>query len=184
MRARILAVVALVDVLFLLAACGKSATTSGASPTPTLSASPSATSSPSPTPSLSPTPSPSVTPPAAASPTVVVHTATATVSGKAETVLTTAQGLTLYYRTPDTATSITCTGACAGAWPPLLLSSGTPTGSPSLPGTLTVLAGPNGRQVLYQGHPLYRFVSDTGPGQVKGQGINSFLVATVGLSGM
>jgi len=106
------------------------------------------------------------------------------VSGKPETILTTAQGLTLYYRTSDTATSVTCTGACAGAWPPLLLASGTPTSSPSLPGTLTVLANANGRQVLYNGHPLYRFVNDSAPGQVKGQGINSFLAATAGLPGM
>ena len=93
------------------------------------------------------------------------------VSGKPETILTTAQGLTLYYRTSDTATSVTCTGACAGAWPPLLLASGTPTSSPSLPGTLTVLANANGRQVLYNGHPLYTYSKDGDSGDAYGQGI-------------
>jgi hypothetical protein len=42
-----------------------------------------------------------------------------------------------------------------------------------------VLADANGQQVLYNGHFLYTFVDDT-PGQVTGQGVQGFFVATPG----
>ena len=51
----------------------------------------------------------------------LIHTATATIKGTSETILTNAQGMTLYYRTSDTATSV-CSGGCASAWPPLLVT--------------------------------------------------------------
>jgi len=62
------------------------------------------------------------------------------------------------------------------------LATGTPTGSASVTGTLSVFAGPDGSQVLYNGHPLYRWVKDTAPGQATGQGIGGFLVATSDLA--
>jgi len=93
-----------------------------------------------------------------------------TVSGKSATILTNAQGLTLYYRTSDTATNV-CSGGCAQAWPPITLSSGTPTSSTTLPGKLGVETNANGQQVTYNGHPLYTFASDTAPGQTNGQGV-------------
>jgi predicted lipoprotein with Yx(FWY)xxD motif len=107
-----------------------------------------------------------------------VQTASVTVAGVAKTVLTDSQGLTLYYRTIESSTKVTCTGTCAASWPPVLLATGTPTGSASVTGTLAVFAGPNGSQVLYNGHPLYRWVKDTAPGQATGQGIGGFVVAT------
>ncbi len=113
--------------------------------------------------------------------TAVVQTASATVAGAPTVVLTTSAGLTLYYRTTDTATSVTCTGACAASWPPLL-ASGTPTGSAQVTGTLTVFAGPLGSQVLYNGHPLYTWAKDTAPGMATGQGIGGFKVATPSLA--
>jgi predicted lipoprotein with Yx(FWY)xxD motif len=112
-----------------------------------------------------------------------VHTGTATVSGKSENVLTDAQGLTLYYHTTDTPTSV-CSGACATAWPPLLLSSGTPGSSVSLPRTLGVETNVNGRQVTYNGHLLYRWMKDTSAGQATGEGINNFHVVTPTIAGM
>ena len=115
---------------------------------------------------------------AASSAAILVQTASASVAGTSETVLTDAQGLTLYYKSADTPTSITCTGGCAANWPPLLASSGTPQGTPSVTGKLSVLNGPNGNQVLYNGHPLYRWIQDTAPGQATGQGVGGFLVAT------
>ena len=47
---------------------------------------------------------------------------------------------------------------------------------------LTVFAGPNGNQVLYNGHPLYSWARDTAAGQATGQGIGGFLVATPDLA--
>jgi|SRR5438094_3750120 len=122
--------------------------------------------------------SPTSSPPGSPAAAVEVQTGTATVAGSSKTVLTDSTGLTLYYRTTDTATTISCTGQCAANWPPLLLPSGSPTASASVTGTLTVLAGPNGRQVMYNGHALYRWKSDSAPGQATGQGVGGFLVAT------
>src|SRR6266567_686362 len=74
-----------------------------------------------------------------------VKTAQATVSGKSVTILTDAQGKTLYYFAPDTATKAACTGVCAQKWPPLLFTgSGSPTAASSLSGTLSVLKNANG----------------------------------------
>jgi len=47
------------------------------------------------------------------------------VGDKTQTVLKDAKGLTLYYFTPDTPTTVACTGGCASNWPPLLAPSGT-----------------------------------------------------------
>jgi hypothetical protein len=44
-----------------------------------------------------------------------------------------------------------------------------------------VLVDSNGQQVLYNGHFLYTFADDT-PGQVTGQGVQGFSVATPGLA--
>jgi predicted lipoprotein with Yx(FWY)xxD motif len=102
----------------------------------------------------------------------LIQTATATVNGKSETILTTAQGRTLYYRTSDVPPSTVCSGGCAGAWPPLVVSgSGTPTSATSLPGKLIIVSDANGTQVEYNGHPLYTYSGDTGPGQTTGEGV-------------
>jgi len=102
--------------------------------------------------------------------TAVVQTATATVSGSSTTILTSTSGMTLYYRTSDTPTSV-CSAGCAAVWPPLLLASGTPSSSGSPPGTLAVLADANGNQVTYNGHPLYNYSKDSAVGDTKGEGV-------------
>jgi predicted lipoprotein with Yx(FWY)xxD motif len=112
----------------------------------------------------------------------VVKTATATVMGQSETILTDSKGDTLYYYKSDTATSSACTGSCLSDWPPLLSSGGAPTSPSSLPGKLAVLSDANGMQVTYNGHPLYTFIGDTAPGMVSGEGVNNFSVATTNLA--
>ena len=122
-------------------------------------------------------------PAASPSSSPLIHTASITVGGKTETVLKNTNGLTLYYFTSDTATTIACTGGCAGNWPPLLSSSGTPTADPALPGQLAVLNGANGNQVVYNGHPLYNFSKDSASGDANGQGIGGkWFVATPDLA--
>jgi predicted lipoprotein with Yx(FWY)xxD motif len=110
----------------------------------------------------------------------VVKTASVTVGGKSLTVLTNAQGLTLYYFKPDTASTSACTGGCASSWPPLLFSTGKPTAVGQLPGVLDVSTNANGQQVIYNNHPLYTFSGDSAPGQTNGQGIAGkwFVVTT------
>jgi predicted lipoprotein with Yx(FWY)xxD motif len=112
-----------------------------------------------------------------------VKVATATVSGSSKQVLTESDGHTLYYNTDDTSTTASCTGACAGTWPPLLLSSGQPTSASSVSGTLTTASTGNGSQVEYDGHPLYRYSGDSGADQSNGEGIGGiWFVATPSLS--
>ena len=119
----------------------------------------------------------------AASSSALIHTAPMTVGAKTVTVLKNAKGLTLYYFTPDTATTVACTGGCVSNWPPLLATSGTPTSNPALPGQLTVLNGANGNQVLYNGHPLYTYVKDGDAGDAYGQGVGGkWFVATADLA--
>jgi predicted lipoprotein with Yx(FWY)xxD motif len=120
------------------------------------------------------------TTPTASSSKNLIQTATVTVNGKSETVLTNGQGLTLYYRTSDSPPSTVCSGGCASAWPPLLFTgSGTPTSASTLPGKLSVQATANGNQVEYNGHPLYNYSGDTGPGQANGEGLaNVWFVVT------
>lgn len=129
------------------------------------------------------TTAPAITPTATAGTTgssAIIKTATATVKGKSETILTNAEGKTLYYFTSDTATTAACTGSCAGVWPPLLFTgSGSPTSSTTLSGTLTVQADANGNQVEYNGHPLYVYSGDTAAGQTNGEGLfGKWFVAT------
>ena len=175
--------VALAATMALLSACSsKSTTTASPSPTPTPTAA-ATTPLPSPSSTAPPSSTATATATAGAAQVVVVHTGIATVSGKSENVLTDAQRLTLYYHTTDTPTSV-CSGACAAAWPPLLLPSGTPGSSVSLPGTLGVETNVNGRQVTYNGHLLYRWKNDTSPGQATGEGINNFHVVTPTIAGM
>jgi predicted lipoprotein with Yx(FWY)xxD motif len=159
-------VIPLILIGLLAAACGN---TSPSTSSPTSTATPTNSSSPSPT--APPTTAPTATATTAASSGPVVKTATATVAGKVETILTDAQGKTLYYYKPDTATQVACTGSCVQNWPPLIFSgTGNPTGATSVTGTLGVLQGPNGAQVTYNGHPLYTYVGDSAPGQTNGQG--------------
>lgn len=110
-----------------------------------------------------------------------VCTKTVMVSGKSQTALADSNGKTLYYFTPDSATSATCTGSCAQLWPPLTASSA-PMGT-SLPGSLTMINSGNGGQAVYNGHPLYRYSGDQGQSDTKGEGLfGKWYVATTDLA--
>lgn len=112
------------------------------------------------------------TTPTTGSSSSMLKTATVTVGGKSETVLNTAQGMTLYYRTSDAPPATVCSAGCASTWPPFIVSgSAAPTSVTSLPGKLTTMTDANGKQVAYNGHLLYTFSGDTAPGQTTGNGI-------------
>ena len=164
----LLALIALV----LLAACGNTTTTgSTAAPTATSNTSSSSASSTTTSGRYGKGYGTGSTTPTASSSGQLIQTATATVNGKSETILTNAQGMTLYYRTTDKPPATVCSGGCASAWPPLLVSGSTiPTSATTLPGKLSVQTDANGTQVEYNGHPLYTFSGDTGPGQTTGEG--------------
>jgi predicted lipoprotein with Yx(FWY)xxD motif len=116
--------------------------------------------------------------PASQSSSATVRTVQATVGGKTETVLVNSQGLPLYYYLNDTAAKSVVTGGLAALWPPLTSASPAATG---LTGKLTAVTDIHGNQVAYNGHLLYTFADDQ-PGQVTGQGVQGFFVATPGLT--
>src|SRR5438132_10037390 len=109
-----------------------------------------------------------------------VQTAQAMLNRETTTIMTNAQGLTLYYFTPDTASKTVCTGSCAQTWPPLLFTgTGKPTASTALPGEVEVYKNANGNQVIYNDHPLYIYNGDSAAGQTSGEGLfGKWFVAT------
>ena len=107
-----------------------------------------------------------------------MRTAQATVAGKTETILVNGQGLPLYYYLSDTAAKSVVTGGLAALWPPLTSASPAATG---LTGKLAAVSDVHGHQVAYNGHLLYTFADDQA-GQVTGQGVQGFFVATPGLA--
>ena len=131
-----------------------------------------------------PTTAPTTAPTPTTATTFTVQTAQATVNGKTTTILTNAQGLTLYYFTPDTASKTVCTGSCAQTWPPLLFTgTGKPTASTALPGEVEVYKNANGNQVIYNDHPLYIYNGDSAAGQTSGEGLfGKWFVATPDLA--
>ena len=95
-------------------------------------------------------------------------------------VLTGPNGMTLYSHAGDTATASTCTGGCATAWPPLA-ATGQPTAGAGVTGQLATLTRADGTtQVTYAGLPLYYWQGDKKAGDVTGDGVDGFAVATVG----
>ena len=89
-------------------------------------------------------------------------------------VLVNAQGRTLYLFEKDKGMTSACSGACASIWPPLTATRAV-AGSGLAAAKLTVARQPSGASdVTYAGHPLYTYVGDTKPGDVKGQGLNQF----------
>ena len=84
-------------------------------------------------------------------------------------------GRTLYLFEKDKNRHSACYGACAQYWPPLL-THGKPVArvgvKQSLLGTTRRRNG--SQQVTYAGHPLYRYVGDTGAGQTNGAGLQDF----------
>jgi predicted lipoprotein with Yx(FWY)xxD motif len=120
----------------------------------------------------------------AAAPSVIsvtdptIHTMSAMVDGKTETILVNAGGLPLYFYKPDTGTKSFVSGALASLWPPLVSAHPTISGAA---GKVSVTNDANGAHVAYKGHFLYTFLDDSA-GSVSGQGVQDFFVATPGLA--
>jgi predicted lipoprotein with Yx(FWY)xxD motif len=89
------------------------------------------------------------------------------VGGK--TILVNRRGMTLYHLSVERKGHFICKDStCLSLWKPLVVAKGmTPTGAKSL----SVVKRPDGRrQVAYKGGPLYTFVEDHKPGDMKGNG--------------
>jgi predicted lipoprotein with Yx(FWY)xxD motif len=85
------------------------------------------------------------------------------------TVLTDAEGYTLYWFSPDNPTRSACEASCARTWPPVAAPA---VGGAGVTGALGAIARPDGSlQATYDGHPLYTTTADKLPGQAKGNGV-------------
>jgi predicted lipoprotein with Yx(FWY)xxD motif len=85
------------------------------------------------------------------------------------TVLTDAEGYTLYWFGPDNPTMSACEANCARSWPPVTAPA---VGGAGVTGTLGAIPRPDGSlQATYDGHPLYTTTADKLPGQAKGNGV-------------
>lgn len=84
-------------------------------------------------------------------------------------------GRTVYLFVKDPPERTTCYGACASIWPPVT-TAGPPSAGSGVPaGKVTVIRRSDGiSQVVYDGHPLYYYQADTGPGDAYGEGLNQF----------
>jgi len=111
------------------------------------------------------------------------HTSAAVASVSVRTtkygkILVDSKGRTLYLWAKDKHPNKTvCSDACEAVWP-LAFMIGKPTAGPgvsaSMLGSIPVTDSTTKRELTYNGHPLYRFVSDVNPGQVTGQGNTTF----------
>jgi len=94
--------------------------------------------------------------------------------GSPGNILAAGNGWSLYTFDRDPIGASTCVDDCARTWPPLILSSGDPAGSPDLPGVLAVITRPDGRrQVTHNGRPLYYYSGDRQQGDMNGDGVGS-----------
>ena len=96
-------------------------------------------------------------------------------------VLTDTKGISLYIYSKDVAGSgqSAVSGGLLAAWPALTLASGAPAGGTGVSGALSLITRGDGtKQVTYKGLPLYYWQGDKAPGDVSGQGIAGFAVAT------
>jgi predicted lipoprotein with Yx(FWY)xxD motif len=90
-------------------------------------------------------------------------------------ILTGASGRTLYLFEKDKSAVSTCNGGCASVWTPLTTTGKPNAGAGVDSAKLTTSKRSDGKQqVVYGGHPLYYFTSDTKSGDTKGQNINEF----------
>jgi predicted lipoprotein with Yx(FWY)xxD motif len=156
-RFRIAGVAALATAGLIVAGCGSSSSTSS---TPTAAAATNAPSSSSTT---------SAAAPVAAGVTIK------TAKGSSGTYLVGPDGRALYLWVADTGGKSSCSGACAGAWPPLLTKGKPAAGAGVSASDLgTTMRSDGTEQVTYKSHPLYYFVADKSAGSTSGQGSNSF----------
>jgi predicted lipoprotein with Yx(FWY)xxD motif len=96
-------------------------------------------------------------------------------SGTTGAFLTDGSGRTLYLWAKDGKNMSACSGACAGAWPPVKASGTVTAGGGAKASDLGTITRSDGtKQVTYDGHPLYYFSGDSAAGQVNGQGSDGF----------
>ena len=91
------------------------------------------------------------------------------------TILFDGRGFVLYAFTRDTHGQSACSGACAKAWPPYIVTGKLIGRAGIAAGRLaTVRRSDGSRQVTYAGRPLYYYVGDRKPRQILCQNVSEF----------
>jgi predicted lipoprotein with Yx(FWY)xxD motif len=96
-------------------------------------------------------------------------------------ILISTSGTTLYGFANDTAAKSTCYGACANAWPPVIVADDWAVGPGLDSGVFSTITRDDGAQQLVAGKfPLYEYAGDARPGDTNGQGSGDvwFVVGT------
>jgi predicted lipoprotein with Yx(FWY)xxD motif len=84
-------------------------------------------------------------------------------------------GFTVYMLTADSSGRSTCSSVCLSSWPPVAGPSSGASSSPDITAKVGEAATTTGNTMLtVGGWPVYRYVQDTAPGDVTGEGITSF----------
>jgi predicted lipoprotein with Yx(FWY)xxD motif len=96
-------------------------------------------------------------------------------AGSAGSFLTNSSGRAVYLWAADSMNKSACSGACAGAWPPVTTTGKVTAADGAKAADLgTITRSDGSKQVTYDGQPLYYFAGDSGAGQTNGQGSDSF----------
>lgn len=85
------------------------------------------------------------------------------------------RGYVLYAFTADGSSGSACSGDCARAWPPLIVTRTPKAGTGARASLLGTTRRADGRlQATYAGRPLYYYVGDTRPGLILCQDVTEF----------
>ena len=96
-------------------------------------------------------------------------------AGSAGAFLTNSSGRAVYLWSADSMNKSMCSGACAGAWPPVTAKGHVTAANGAKAADLGTITRSDGtKQVTYLGHPLYYFAGDSAAGQTNGQGNDGF----------
>ncbi len=96
-------------------------------------------------------------------------------SSKYGRILFDGRGRALYAFTHDPRGRSLCSGACAKAWPPYVVSARARAASGVRQSLLGTIRRANGsKQVTYRNRPLYYYIGDTKAGQVLCQNVTEF----------
>jgi predicted lipoprotein with Yx(FWY)xxD motif len=99
------------------------------------------------------------------------ETSVGTAASSLGLILVNSEGRTLYALTMDSPGVSTCSGSCLEAWPPLLVTD-TPSAREGVQAALlgVISRTDGGKQVTYNGKPVYTYAGDNAPGDLNGQG--------------
>jgi predicted lipoprotein with Yx(FWY)xxD motif len=83
-------------------------------------------------------------------------------------------GRTLYMFRRDHTNMSNCSGACLSVWPALTVTLKPRAAGGAVAGKIGTIRAHGQRQATYGGHPLYYYVGDRKPGDVRGEGLDQF----------